>query len=723
VDEDQLRSAIRADESRCRSLVYRFTICPFYKGDAVYVREYLDPVEFRRDVLRVKLFYYDRGFRDAQVDTTVADAGRDRVRITMAVTEGPATRVDTVIVARASGLNSGRRRGRVLRLRKNDPLNLLRLDSSVVAVRQALGNRGFADAEVGAKVEVNEAARTAAVTITVDPKRRTTVDSIEIRGNNRVTSETIRNSLLVDEGKVFRVSDMLESQRALYESGLFRRADLTAAPPTDTTRAQVDSAKTVVVAVQEAPPRAARATVGFNTFEFFQVGGRYTNYSLLGGARRLDVQGALGNLGAEQLNKRFVFRNPQLEDSAAGRYFAPTYQASVDVTQRWFRSPRNTIAGGVFAQRRSSPLVFVDNSYGATATFTRELSPQAPLSANYRFEVSGVEAGDVYFCVNFGVCERETIDALNKRQRLSPASLVASLDRTNAAFSPSRGFRARGGVEHASGITFSDFRYNRITAEGAYFRPAFNGVLASRVRLGWVRPTESTNEATGARGLTDQTLLHPRKRFYAGGAQSVRGYGESQLGPRALTIPSSVLRGREVTVTGRDTVVTYSRCDLSTPIEACNPRAEGLDDDDFLPRPVGGSNLAEATVEYRFPLLRRFGISGAAFVDGAVVGASFTEIADGVAAVTPGFGVRYQSPVGPIRLDVGINPSVKEDLTVITESDGGATRGLVRLQGTERPDGSPLTPATRDFAAYQRSGGVGGVLGRLVLHLSIGEAF
>ena len=736
VDVDQLRSAIRTDESQCRSLVYRFTLCPFYKGDVVYRRAYLDPAELRRDVLRIKLFYYARGFRGAQVDTAVVDAGRDRVRVLLAVDEGAPTLVDTVVVERAGGLIARRRRARLLRVRKGDPLDLLRLDAAAVAVREALGSRGYADAEVGTRVEVDTAARRARVTIAIDPKRPTTIDTIVVRGNERVSTETVRNSLLIEEGDLYRLGDVVESQRTLYESGLFRWADITAAPPTDTTRPQRDSAKTLVVTLQEALPRAARTSVGFNTFEFFQLGGRYTNYNLLGGARRLDVQGAVGNLGARQLNQRFIFRNRQLITADEDRYFAPTYQASVDVTQRWFGDPRNTLSAGLFAQRRSSPLVFVDRGYGATATFTRELAPRVPVSLNYRFEVSGVEAGDVYFCVNFGVCERPTIDALSDQQKLSPVAVTATADRSNDLFSPSRGFRLRADVEHASAFTASDFRYNRTSGEASYYRPQFGGVVAARLRAGGVRALGSTGEATGVGALEDAALIHPRKRFYAGGSQSVRGYGENQLGPRVLTIPNSVLRGRRIAVRTGPPVpgdTTYAFCAPVVPIESCSPEPGPFDlgrgdtlrltDADFIPRPVGGDRLLEGSLEYRFPVLRRFNLFGAAFVDAAAVSGDAATGRETVVAATPGFGIRYVSPVGPIRVDVGLNPSLPEDLRVITESDSGGARGLVELQGTVRPDGRELTPARRTFAAYKRAGRVGGALGRLVLHLSIGEAF
>jgi outer membrane protein assembly factor BamA len=53
-------------------------------------------------------------------------------------------------------------------------------------------------------------------------------------------------------------------------------------------------------------------------------------------------------------------------------------------------------------------------------------------------------------------------------------------------------------------------------------------VLATHVRLGFVRPLT---------GLIGDAVLHPSKRFYAGGSQSVRGFGENQLGPRILTLP------------------------------------------------------------------------------------------------------------------------------------------------------------------------------------------
>src|SRR6185436_9494758 len=136
-------------------------------------------------------------------------------------------------------------------------------------------------------------------TFTLNPKYKTTVEDIVVTGNDDVSERTIRKSLTFHVGDLFRRSDMLRSQRALYESNLFRRAAIEPRPPIDI--ATPDSAKVVVVTVTEAPPREARMSAGFNTIDFFQVEGRFTHYNFLGAARRLDIQAVVGNLLANSL--------------------------------------------------------------------------------------------------------------------------------------------------------------------------------------------------------------------------------------------------------------------------------------------------------------------------------------------------------------------------------------------------------------------------------------
>jgi hypothetical protein len=103
-------------------------------------------------------------------------------------------------------------------------------------------------------------------------------------------------------------------------------------------------------------------------------------------------------------------------------------------------------------------------------------------------------------------------------------------------------------------------------------------------------------------------------------------------------------------------------------------------------------------------------------VDGAIVGESklqnvsdFVNIADlagATAAITPGFGIRYNSPVGPIRVDLGYQPRLDEQLLVVTEEVRNGRSTLVPLD------------ATRRYGLDNKT-----FLSRLVLHFSIGQAY
>ncbi len=695
--QSDLLSSIYTTASYCNSFLLK-PFCWITKSKYVYTKKYLDHQELHRDVLRVRVFYWKRGFRETEVDTAVVKRGPNKVGVTFLIKEGPPTLISDISVNQPTPtLLSKREIDKRVVLSKNAPLNMIRVDSSRYFLQTRMFDKGYADAEVDTTIVVDSAARTATVTFTLVPKYKTTVEDIVINGNDDVSSHTILKSLTFHVGDIFKRSEMLRSQRALYESNLFRRAAIEPRPPIDI--ATPDSAKVIVVTVQESPSREARISAGFNTIDFGQFGSRFTDYNFFGSARRLDVQGVVGNLFARSLSGRGIFQNATIpQTSTLARYFVPTYNASIDLTQPWFGSPHNSLGVSLFTHRRSAPGIYVDRGYGTSLTFTRELTERAPASINYRFEISKVDAGDVYFCINFGVCDQPTLESLRGNQKLSPITLTSSIDRTNDPFSPNTGFRANGSLEHASTFTVSDFRYNRATVDGAaFYQVRRRGALGAHARVGWVRSLGSTAQAVGISASLGDGVLHPRKRFYAGGAHSVRGFGENQLGPRVLTVPIGVLQTHDS---------SNAACLTGTDVTTCDPNAAKLKDRDFEPRPLGGNFVLEGSVEARFPVWGQ--ITGAAFVDaGVVTQKTSPDLPRRKGAVTPGFGFRYKSPVGPIRADIGIAPASSESLPVITENVVNGQKTLVTLQ------------QRRIYAPYRQ----GGTLGRMVLHLSIGEAF
>ena len=703
VSESELRESIATDATRCRSVVLTPLCVIPGVGGLFLEKSYLDREEFRQDELRTRVFYWRRGYRDVQASSSLVETD-DGVRATITVEEGPATRIRSLTVRQIRPVLSEEQIAEADFPAEGTPLDLIELDSATVRLERLLRNRGYADAEVRDTVRLIDSLD-AAVEITLEPNRRAVIGPLVIRGNERVSERTIRRALDLDAGDVFRREDLFAAQRRLYRTELFRQS-LVEVPE------QTDSTKQVVITLREAPFRAVQAGIGFNTIDFFQTQAGYTRYNWLGGARRLDLNAAVGNLLAPQLYDKKLFDGAfagfdQVDDA----YLDPNWRVSAEVTQPFFFSARNALAVGTFAHRRTVPNIVIDRGYGASAAFTRRVSENLPISATYRFEVTTVEAGDVYYCVNFGVCRNATIQALRGSQQLSPFGVSGFWDQTNDPLSPTSGFTARVDLEHASEFTLSDFRYNRANSEVVGYRELGGGVLAARIRGGWVDPQASTAEAVGVSGTTD-AILHPRKRFYAGGARSVRGYGENQLGPRILTIPSSSLTdpSNPNRRNPADTSQILPACTQATILAgACNPNI--APSDEFQPRPLGGNTVFEANLEFRFPLV--WVIGGAVFVDGAIVGDRNLNVpTGGRSAITPGFGFRYDSPAGPVRLDLGIKPTLKENLPVITEIDLDGESQLVQL------------PMRKEFDPLEDSSGFfGQVLSRLQLHFSIGQAF
>ena len=701
VDQKALMKGLATRPTECRMLLY-LPICFFSRSPLFTVRAYLDPVEMRRDALRIRLFYWKRGYRDVAVTSRVERA-RGGSRVVFEVKENEPTVISRLDVSQSDTVLPRNAIEAALQLRSGDPLDLVAIDSSLTLLRNALWDRGYADARLTLDTsEVVNDSNAGPVTLKLDVGRLTTVRAIDITGTRAISERTIRRLLHLSAGDLYRRSSLLESQRDLYLSGLFSEVDLSASTTSD-------SAKSLTLRVVEAPLQHLELSGGFTTADFLQLEAELTRYHFFGGARRLTVRGTVSNLLARQLNGAGPFYDVTNGSTGMERdpFLRATWAASVEFAQPWFLGASNQLGASIFTHRRSIPGVVTDIGAGATVAFTRELGSRSNATLGYTYEASRINASDVYFCVSVGLCVSSAIDVVSERHPLAPLSFVAQLDRSNDLFAPNRGVRARLDLEHASAATGSDFAYNRaaLTAS-AYFRVTRRGVLATRARLGVVEAMSSSNRRLGVASSTEEQVIHPRKLFFSGGSQSVRGYGENQLGPRVLTINPALLIA--------DSSGTARCTNLNLADGSCDPNAAGVKASAFQPRPLGGSALAEASVEFRFPLSVPAGLSGAVFVDGAIVGTRrFSNLLGATATITPGFGVRFDTPVGPVRLDLGIRPRVVEELPVITQvtaSDG--TFQLVTLKTRRRYD-----PAEATGGALRQ------IFSRLTLHLAIGPAF
>jgi outer membrane protein insertion porin family len=165
-------------------------------------------------------------------------------------------------------------------------------------------------------------------------------------------------------------------------------------------------------------------------------------------------------------------------------------------------------------------------------------------------------------------------------------------DTSNPIFEPYSGWFTSGQYT-ISGLGFgSDFYFYRTLFDlRHYLAVGFHSVLAIRSRFGLIK------------SMDDDKFIPPEERFYAGGSNSVRGWLRQELGPK-----------------------------------------------DELGVPTGGSTLFEGSLEWRQRLIGSLG--GVAFLDFGNVwqeefGFKLNDIRYAV-----GFGVRYRTPIGPMRLDI-----------------------------------------------------------------------
>lgn len=692
-----IADSIVTKASRCRGFVL-VPLCAVSHASFFYEEHTLDPEELPRDVLRIRVMYFRKGYREARVEGRVMPSGDD-VDVAFDIQEGPLTAVGSIAVSPTRPVLTPAQMGAMGLPGAGAPLDLDMLDSAKIRIRNALWDRGYADAVVLDSTVVDPATHLADLRVLVDTKALTLIDTIRIEGNERVSDHTIQRLLDLRPGQRFRRTDVTAAQRRLFESEIFRQS-VVSVPPSG------DSAKALRVAVREAPLRSLRLGAGINNVEFAQGEGRFVRYDWFGGARRLDVRAVVGNLFATQLDGVRFFSDVA-ETSFGGEadpvFLRPTWQAGVELTQPFFLSPRSSLGLGVSAHRRVVPGIVVDKGVALDASVTRRPREGVPISLVYRFERADFEAGDLYFCVNFGVCDPATVAALRTPHRLSPIGLSARIERADDPIAPTRGTLAQLELEHASRLTGSSFQYQRVAGELSHYRRAGRkSVIAGIVRGGWVRPLAGTFTSLGLE-VSDVGILHPRKRFLSGGARSIRGYAENQMGPKVLTIPSrSLIAPPTATGTPACTVATVAD-------HTCDPNA--APDSVFRERPLGGNTLVEGSLEYRFPVTSTF--LGAVFVDAGLLRGQRINFPPGSrSAVTPGFGVRYRSPIGPVRVDLGFKTRMAAELPVVTElADSTGEARLVQLATLKRYD--PLSGAS----SLRRA------LGRLQLHLAIGEAF
>jgi outer membrane protein assembly factor BamA len=582
-------------------------------------------------VARIQLAHRDAGYYGTRV-LPVVDAAEDGVAVRFRIEPGDLTTLTSFQVVGAEAVLDSTELHRGIPLDVGEPFRRIDFLASVDTVRNRLLERGHAYAQVLRNYEIDTIADVARVRLEAAPGPVVTVDSIRVVGNYRLDNETLRRQMAVQVGDRLRATDLVRSQRNLFELELVEFASVEVAPERlqltpDSLQLLEDSiGSTVLVRIIEAPRYAAELALAYGSRDCLRAEATHTDRNFLGGARRLEVTGLVAKVGvgdplggldrtlcsAFDPDDRLTPEDSLIADQLNWRLAANFVQPRLFGTQ-------TSVVLGAFTERISELDLYVRDATGAEIGVVRQVLPQTLASLTFEVQRGRTRASDYFFCIAFEVCTGEDIALLERSRWSNSLSLGLTQNRVRLDPFPTGGHQFRAGIDYASSVLGSEDEYLRVSADGILHRELREDVVLSLRLAGGTFLTGVLNNESG--------YIPPERRFYGGGPTHVRGFRFNELGPTVY---------------------------IARPVRG----ADGGFDVEIVRSSTGGTRTVLASAELTAPIpIGPPSLRGAVFVDAGQVWESRDTLATRPGLrITPGVGGRFATPVGPIRLDVAYNP-------------------------------------------------------------------
>jgi len=608
VNEDELHGIVATTP---RGGIRRFVSTLFRRPTGVTRTQLSDD----RDA--IESFYRLQGFSQATAGEPVVQTSADgTMSVVFPVTEGPQTLISELLLeGNEKIVTDDLPRPQ---LEQGGPLNPQLLHDDITILQTFYANRGYVEVQVTPRITVSEDQTSATVAYVIAEGPQVNVDEITVRGNTYTDRDVVLRRAELRSGQPFSYTSMLEAQRELYRLGIFQRVDVQATQ-TDATVADRD----VVIQVEEGRNltltgsvgiRADRTGVGEPTELHERVAVAAAHRNLFGSGRYLGLEIVAGR---DEQEAFLTYREPFIS------------RWNVPVQLQIFQSDDSTRAGTKILQR------------GTSIEATKVARLQTRWSLRYEYKISDCYDGDL--CTEIDQQDEEVpIEGLERSLlniQISSITPTFFWDTRDDIIDPHRGFFTSASVEYAFPLFAADAGFFKEFLQGAYYIPVTERtVIALSGRLGliqrYARSVDRIDEETGEFIPGGALLPVPlSERFTAGGETTHRAFPLDFLGDlcRDDTPLHKKIDGCEATLYAEFNELTGER---TGPI-----------------LPLGGSSLLLFNAEYRFPLFSTLG--GAVFADiGNVYAGSkidFSNLRYGA-----GFGFRYLSPVGPLRIDLAL---------------------------------------------------------------------
>jgi outer membrane protein assembly factor BamA len=649
-----------------------------------------DEAVLQRDMARLERTYRAKGFFDAHARVaTVRQVSRKHVVVDIVVDEGPATVNRNVTVVGIEGLPPDVNRAAVVAARttlaRGERFDEVKFNDSKGAVKKALTNRGYAYASVESDAEVDVGEHVADYGFKVVPGPPATFGPITITGldpdgegprKQEIPEGPLRRAIDIREGSTYSTAEIDSATQALLDLEVFSAVEITPVLP------QPPPANAVVpLTVKVEPIRLRQITLGGGIeldeikTDVHAVAG-WEDHNFLGGLRDFEVtfrpgavlypiridnfNGPVKPLPEERL--RMALRQPGLFEARTNGFIRPEFN--------------------IFPL-----LVEVDPPADAPVVGYREA--KIPIGLDRTFWNKLYVALDYTFQLENPFSYVGPLDPALETVVLSFPELVTRLDFRDDHVRPHKGIYLANTLQVAGSIFGGTASDVRIQPEVRTYLSLPHGVtFATRASVGFLWASNYGNnwnselESSGMRAAappadTDRIALSHDEQviyfrgFFSGGPTTNRGYpllGVAPHGVIPFLNPATASQQEQFNCDiGRLQQLNLTPTQRQNAIMSC-----------YLP--TGGFTLWELQNELRAKISGP--LSGTVFCDMSDVSPHEGDIRLGHLHLSCGIGASYDTPVGPIRVDVGYRIPPLQVLGYKTEADAAAADPVNGTQPT-----------------------------------------
>lgn len=479
----------------------------------------------RSDVATLEELYRTNGFREVKIQTKVDDNYEgvpNRLAIHLHIDEGPQTLVGSLRISGNEKIPS--RELPELSTREGQPYSEQNLANDREAILNLYFNRGFPNATMDITTQSSAEPNREDVAYLIHEGEQFFVDQVMVGGLDHTRDYVVQREVQVHPGEPLSQQGILSTQAKLYDLGIFSQVDTAVQNPEGT-----DPQKSVLVQVRE----AHRYTFTYGAGLEFETG-------LPSGA----AQGSTG------VSPRVGFDVTRL--NFAGRDQTVTFQSHVGRLQQ-----RGLVSYQIPKLLNSDKFkliftVFYDNSLNV-ATFTSQrlegkvdLRQQIskPTSLTYRFDYREVKATHIKTTAGL-------IPLLSLPARVGGPGFTFIRDKRDNPLESTKGSYFTLDGFAASDYFGSEADFGRALAQNSTYyafggrgRPDRQFVFARSTTIGLEQPVRGTGilppgpcplNSAGVPTCTGIKLIPLPELFFAGGGNSHRGFGLNQAGPRDPT--------------------------------------------------------------------------------------------------------------------------------------------------------------------------------------------